>query len=67
MHTVRRASHAVGPNHRFGGEWIAMFHYHLRCDHQHPHHLYGHYFWQSPPPTSLVYTRPAPGFEPRKM
>ena len=43
MHTVRRASHAVGPNHRFGGEWIAMFHYHLRCDHQHPHHLHGHY------------------------
>jgi len=56
---------AVGPNRRFGGEWRAMVYYYMVCDHTtHPTCT----ATTTPPtPTSLVHTRPAPGFEPRKM
>ena len=55
---------AVGPNHRFGGEWRAMVYCFMVCDHTaHPTCT----ATTAPPtPTSLVYTRPAPGFEPRR-
>ena len=56
---------AVGPNRRFGGEWRAMVYYYMVCDHTtHPTCT----ATTTPPtPASLVHTRLAPGFEPRKM
>jgi len=56
---------AVGPNRRFGGEWRAMVYYYMVCDHT--THSTCTATTTPPTPTSLVHTRPAPGFEPRKM
>ena len=57
---------AVGANHPFVGEWRAMLLCHIMvCDHStHPTCTAT---FSLPPPTSLVYTRPAPGFEPREV
>ena len=60
-----KSRRAVDPNHRSGGERRAMVYYYMVCDHAtHPTCT----ATTTPPtPTSLVHTRPAPGFEPRKM